>query len=137
MAVRIGLLTLGACVWWMVGLQVEAAYGVNVLKYTETVPSTTATSLASEILRGLGYWYFYGTRPGRPLDQLGGPLHPEPLADGDLASPCPSLAFVGAVFVRWRDRAYFLLILVVGIVLAVGPFPYSNPTALGGCSSPS
>ena len=28
------------------GLQVEAAYGVNVLKYTETVPSTSATSNA-------------------------------------------------------------------------------------------
>ena len=60
-AVRIGLLTLGACVWWMAGLEVEAAYGVNVLKYTETVPSTSATSNAADILRGLGYWYFYGT----------------------------------------------------------------------------
>ena len=39
----------------------EAAYGVNVLKYTETVQATSGASLASEILRGLGYWYFYGT----------------------------------------------------------------------------
>ena len=27
--------------WWIVGLEVEAAYGVDVLKYTETVPSTS------------------------------------------------------------------------------------------------
>ena len=59
-ALRIGVLTLGACLWWIAGLQVEAAYGVNVLKFTETVPSTSATSNAAEIVRGLGYWYFYG-----------------------------------------------------------------------------
>ena len=29
---RIGVLTLGACLWWMAGLEVEAAFGVNVLK---------------------------------------------------------------------------------------------------------
>jgi len=33
--------------------------GLNILKYTETVPTVAATSLASEVLRGLGYWYFY------------------------------------------------------------------------------
>ena len=59
-ALRTGILTLGACVWWIAGLFVEAAYGVNVLKYTETVPSTSATSSPSEVIRGLGYWYFYG-----------------------------------------------------------------------------
>ena len=58
---RITILTLGACLWWMAGLQVEAAYGVNVLKFTETVPSTSATSNPADIIRGLGYWYFYGT----------------------------------------------------------------------------
>src|SRR5205807_6158243 len=60
-ALRIAALTLGACVWWLAGLETEAAYGVNVLKFTETVPSTSATSNASEVLRGLGYWYFYGS----------------------------------------------------------------------------
>ena len=58
---RIGVLTLGACLWWIAGLEVEAAYGVNVLKFTETVPSTSATSNPADIFRGLGYWYFYGT----------------------------------------------------------------------------
>ena len=38
----------------------EAAYGVDVLRYTETLRATTSTSSASEVIRGLGYWYFYG-----------------------------------------------------------------------------
>ena len=50
--------------WWVVGLQVEAAYGVNILKYTETLSSTSSASSPFEILRGLGYWFFYG-RPTR------------------------------------------------------------------------
>ncbi|MHB8329631.1 MAG: alpha-(1-_3)-arabinofuranosyltransferase domain-containing protein, partial [Acidimicrobiales bacterium] len=52
---RIAVLTTLASLWWVVGLQVEAAYGINILKYTETVPVVSSTSLSSEILRGLGY----------------------------------------------------------------------------------
>ena len=33
---------------------------------------------------------------------------------------------------RWRERAYFLILLFVGLVLSVGPFPFSNPTVIGG-----
>ena len=39
---------------------------------------------------------------------------------------------VAAAFVRWRERAYFLVLLFVGLVLAVGPFPFTHPTAVGG-----
>ena len=53
--------SLGVSVWWMAGFWAEGAYGLNVLKYTETVPTVSSTSLSSEVFRGLGYWYFYGT----------------------------------------------------------------------------
>ena len=60
------------------------AYGVNVLKFTETVPSTSATSNAADIVRGLGYWYFYGADHLGAVDQRGRPLHPGHRAAGDL-----------------------------------------------------
>ena len=50
----------------MAGLWAEGAYGINVLKYTETLPTVSSTSLSSEVLRGLGYWYFYGQDKLRP-----------------------------------------------------------------------
>ena len=131
-ALRIGVLTLGACLWWIAGLEVEAAYGVNVLKYTETVPSTSATSNA-------------------------GRHHPRASATGTSTAPTtsapwtnaavrftqdiwllatsyavPVVAVVAAAFVRWRERAYFLVLLFVGLVLSVGPFPFTHPTAIGG-----
>ena len=127
---RLGVLTLGACVWWMAGLEVEAAYGVNVLKFTETVPSTSATSNASEVFRGLGYWYFYGS------DHLGAWTNAAIRYTQDVALiatsyAVPLLALVAAAFVRWRERAYFVVLLFVGLVLAVGPFPFTDPTRVG------
>ena len=129
-ALRIGILTLGACLWWMAGLLVEAAYGVNVLKYTETVPSTSATSSPSEVIRGLGYWFFYGG------DSLGpwvnsAARYTQNLALLATSYAVPVFSLVASAFVRWRERAFFVVLIFVGLVLSVGPFPFSNPTVIG------
>ena len=42
----------------------------------------------------------------------------------------PAMAFAAATFLRWRQRSYFIVLLVVGMVLAVGPFPYYEPTGI-------
>ena len=127
---RIGLLSALVSLWWAVGLEVEAAYGVNVLKYTETVPATSSTSLASEVLRGLGYWYFYGS------DRVGSWTQSAVAYSQDLwlvaaSFAVPFLAFLAAVAVRWRHRAYFVLLIVVGTVLSVGAYPYTRPSGFG------
>ena len=43
----------------------------------------------------------------------------------------PVLCFLAAVFVRWRHRAYFVFIVVVGMVLAVGANPTPIPSSVG------
>ena len=127
---KVGLLTALVSLWWAVGLQVEAAYGINVLKYTETVPSTSSASLASEIIRGLGYWYFYGTDRAGAWTQtsIAYTQNVWLIAASFLV---PVLSFAAAVFSRWRHRAYFVLMAVVGMVLAVGPNPYTDPSSVG------
>jgi hypothetical protein len=130
-ALRIAVLSLFACLWWIAGLMVEAGYGVNVLKYTETVPSTSATSNASEVLRGLGYWYFYGS------DHLGPWAQAAVRFTQDIgllitSYAVPVLGVVAAALLRWRERSFFILLVVVGMILSVGPFPYTHPTAIGG-----
>ncbi|MCU1377499.1 MAG: type protein, partial [Acidimicrobiales bacterium] len=57
---RIGVLTLVCSLWWIAGLVVQGSYGIDILRYTETVETVARTSLSSEVLRGLGYWFFYG-----------------------------------------------------------------------------
>jgi arabinofuranan 3-O-arabinosyltransferase len=127
---KVAGLTFLVSVWWAVGLQVEAAYGVNVLKYTETVPATSGASLASEILRGLGYWYFYGTDRVGPWTQTS-VQYTQSIALILWSFSVPVLAVLAAFVARWRYRSYFILMTVVGMVLAVGPNPYEHPSSIG------
>jgi len=129
-ALKIAVLTLLCCLWWIAGLLVEAGYGVDVLRYTETLPATSETSSASEVIRGLGYWYFYGA------DRLGpwtrsAVLYTQQLWLLAVSYVVPFGAFVSAVVARWRYRAYFVGLVVVGMVLSVGAHPYSSPTPVG------
>ncbi len=114
----------------MAGLFVEAAYGVNVLKYTETVPSTSATSSPSEVIRGLGYWYFYGGDSLGPWNNSAA-RYTQSLVLLATSYAVPVFSLVAAVFVRWRERAFFIVLIFAGLVLSVGPFPFSNPTVIG------
>jgi hypothetical protein len=127
---KTGLLTVATSLWWMAGLAVEGAYGINILKYTESVQATASATSPAEVVRGLGYWYFYGA------DRLG--LWTAAVQEFtekawllSLTYVMPLGAFVAAAVTRWADRAFFVLLLVVGIVLSVASFPYEHPTALG------
>ena len=129
-ALKIGLLSLLVSLWWIAGLVIEGAYGINVLKFTETVPAIANTSLASEVFRGLGYWYFYGS------DRLGPWLrsavdYTEQVWLIAVSFAVPVLGVLGAVVSRFRARAYFVLLALIGLVLSVGTHPYDDPSILG------
>ncbi|HEV8063813.1 MAG TPA: alpha-(1-_3)-arabinofuranosyltransferase family protein, partial [Acidimicrobiales bacterium] len=130
-AIKIALLSLAVSLWWIAGLAVESAYGINVLKYTETVPAIAGPSVASEVMRGLGYWYFYGS------DRLGPWLSSSVVYTQNVALivvsfVLPVLGFLGAVFTRWRVRGYFAVTALTGLVLSVGTHPFRQPSGLGG-----
>ena len=127
---KAGVLSAVVSLWWVAGLWAEGAYGINVLRYTETFPTVTMTSLASEVLRGLGYWYFYGNDKIQPWTLASSGYMSHTL--GVLVSfALPALALACAAFVRWRYRAFCVLLVVVGVVLAVGAYPLAHPTPLG------
>ncbi|MFI5053312.1 MAG: alpha-(1-_3)-arabinofuranosyltransferase family protein, partial [Acidimicrobiia bacterium] len=125
------LLTILASLWWIAGLSLQSGYGINVLKYTETLETVSRASIASEVLRGLGYWFFYGR------DKLGSwtessvdyTQHLWLIAVG---FAIPVLAMVSAACVRWRHRAFFVLLALVGVTVSVGANPYDHPSVLGG-----
>ena len=127
---KVAGLTILVSLWWVIGLQIEAAFGVNVLKYTETVPATSGASLASEIIRGLGYWYFYGTDRVGPWTQTS-IQYTQNITLIVFSFAVPALAFLAAFIARWRYRTYFILLTVVGMVMAVGPNPYDHPSSIG------
>ena len=129
-ALRIGILTLGVSLWWIAGLWAEGAYGINVLKYTETIPTVSTTSLSSEVLRGLGYWYFYGQDKLGPWTAASlGYLQWTWLIGVSFALPILCLA-AGAI-TRWRYRGFAILLIVVGVIVAVGTYPFTDPSPFG------
>ena len=90
------------------------------------------SSTPIEMLRGLGYWFFYGS------DRLGHWTDASVPYMQDLWLLVVSFAAAGARAasaprcVRWRHRAFFVLLVVVGVVIAVGAYPYDDPSPLGG-----
>jgi arabinofuranan 3-O-arabinosyltransferase len=129
-ALRTGGLTLLTSLWWISGLRMQGTYGLDVLKYSETVPTVALTSTPNEVLRGLGYWFFYGQ------DRLGPWI--EAARDYTQHSyiilagyGLVVLSLLAAAFLRWRHRVFFVLLLFVGVVIAVGAHPYASPTPLG------
>jgi hypothetical protein len=130
-ALRTLALTFVTSLWWISGLRMQAAYGLDILRYTETVDTVARTSTPNEVLRGLGYWFFYGQ------DRLG----PWIEAARDYTQHLwvilagyvlVALALLGAGVVRWRHRVFLIAMLAVGVIIAVGANPYAHPTPLGG-----
>ena len=82
-------------------------YGLDVLRYSETVQTVATTSHPVEVLRGLGNWYFYGRdRVDHWVQTSIGLL--TFLPQMALSYFVPLLGIAAAAFVRWRHRAFFV-----------------------------
>jgi arabinofuranan 3-O-arabinosyltransferase len=128
---KIGFLSLVVSLWWIVGLRIESKYGLDILRFTEQVPAIAGPAIASEVMRGLGYWFFYGS------DRLGPWLssnveYTQRVSLLEISFAVPVLGFLGAIVTRWKPRGYFVFLALVGIVLSVGTHPFSDPSIVGG-----
>ena len=119
---KLGALTLLTQLWWLAAYAVGGRYGMPILAVTENVETTSGTTGAFEILRGLGYWTFYGRdKIGPWLDELGPPYIELPLMAVTFAVPVLAL-LLGSV-VRWTHRTYFASLVVIGTIISIGAFP--------------
>jgi arabinofuranan 3-O-arabinosyltransferase len=120
---KIGVLTLAVSAWWLAGLNVQRTHGLEITRYSETAQTVASASLSHEVLRGLGYWFFYGRdRLGPWIEPSRGYTQWVPLVA--LTYLVPLLGIGGAALARWRHRAYFVLLVLVGTALAVGAYPW-------------
>ena len=127
---RIGLLTVVANLWWIAGLWAQGGWGIDILRFTETAEVVASASNAVEVLRGLGYWFFYGG------DRLGPWIEPGSRYTQSLllllvTYGLPLAALVGALRIRFRHRSYFLGLLALGLIAAVGAHPWDDPPIFG------
>lgn len=127
---KISLLTLITSLWWLAGLMIQGTYGIPILRYTETYRTVATAALATELLRGLGYWFFYGQDGLGPWTQSSITYVQAKLAVA-LSYLLPGLGFLAGLATRWRARLYFALLIVAGLILGVGAHPWNSPTPYG------
>lgn len=123
-------LSLLVSIWWMLAYIIDLKYALNILKYTETVQATTSTSSSAEVLRGLGYWFYYGTSAAGSwaISSIGYQEHIWLIL---ISFTIPALALLSACLIRWQHRNFFVIILVIGMILSVSAYPFSSPSLLG------
>ncbi|MEI2706113.1 MAG: alpha-(1-_3)-arabinofuranosyltransferase family protein [Ilumatobacteraceae bacterium] len=128
-AARTGVLSVGVSLWWIAGLGVQGAYGIPILRYTETYETVARASTPAELIRGLGYWFFYG---GDKLDQWVGPSKPyfsnPPLMT--LGFTLAGVALLG-LFVAFRGRRQAGALVVVGLAVSAGAAPWPGGSLYG------
>ena len=128
---RTGLVTVAACVWWIVPALVHAGQGVDFLRFTEQPGTIWSTTSLAEGLRLMGYWISYlGVGYGGRLEPYfadgGVMLFSRPVVLAGLL--VPALALGGFVFTRrWRYGPFFLLLVLAGLALMTAGFPEGTP----------
>lgn len=127
---RIVVLAAGVSMWWLVGLRLQGAFGLPVLQLTENVRTVAEASTPGDVLRGLGNWFFYGRdRTGYALEQASAYLDDDLVVAASFA--VPALALAAGIALRWRHRAYFGALVIVGTIVAVGAWPVDDSTPYG------
>ena len=129
-ALRIAVASLSVSLWWIAGLALQGAYSLPVTRYTEAYEVVADAATGPEVFRGLGYWFFYGN------DKFGQWIEPSvEYTQGVwlhfLSFGLVVFALLGAALVRWRHRSYFVLLMVVGGLVAIASHPFDDPSALG------
>ena len=135
---RIGVLTLATSLWWIAGLWAEGRYGLPVIRYTETYRTVATVSSRARGAAGPRLLVLLRQRQARPVDRAERDLHAPTWRCSTLSYAIPLAAIVAAAVVRWRYRALFLTIVVVGALTAIAAHPWDEPVAgRRRCSRPS
>lgn len=125
---RTAVLTIAVSLWWLAALRVQGTYGIPILRYTETYEAVAGASTPPELLRGLGYWFFYG---GDRIGPWVGPsaryVHPLVIL---LGAALVGLALFGLTR-QFRGRRRSLSMVVIGLAVSAGAAPLAAPTPYG------
>lgn len=128
-ALRIGGLGAAVSLWWIAMLRAQGAYGADVLAYSESLQATSLTSTATETLRGMGYWLFY-VRDPYAFTTTASQTYMESGRAIALSFGVLLLCIAGLALTRWSQRRYAALLVLAGIVLAVGVHPIDDASPL-------
>jgi arabinofuranan 3-O-arabinosyltransferase len=128
LASRVAVACVAVSLWWMSMLIVQSRFGAPVLLYSETLEDVSRNSTGSEVLRGLGYWLFYG-RDAFSATTTSSLEYLTRTSSILVSFAIAIIGLAGIAFGRGNHRLFAGLLTFVGMVLAVGvhPFGASSP----------
>jgi arabinofuranan 3-O-arabinosyltransferase len=130
-ALRAGVASLLASLWWLGPVVGHALYGIDFLAFTEHPGSIWSSTSLSESLRLMGYWISYlGVGYGNTLEPYFSDspamLFDIPVVVAGLL--VPALAVAGLVWTRrWRYAPFFVLLLGLSLLAMAAGFPEGTP----------
>ncbi len=128
-ALRIGALGAAVSLWWVAMLRAQGAYGADVLAYSESLQATSLTSASTETLRGMGYWLFY-VRDPYAFTTTASQAYMESGRALAISFGLLLICMAGLALTRWSQRRYAALLVLAGIILAVGVHPIDDASPL-------
>jgi arabinofuranan 3-O-arabinosyltransferase len=126
---RVVVACVAVSLWWMAMLVVQSRFGAPVLLYSETLEDVSRNSTGSEVLRGFGYWLFYGRDAfaATTTSSLGYLTR----TSGIIVSFAMAvIGLAGIAFGRGEHRRFAGLLAFIGMVLAVGVHPFDDSSPL-------
>lgn len=128
-ALRIGGLGIAVSLWWIAMLRAQGLYGADVLAYSESLQATSLTSASTETLRGMGYWLFY-VRDPYAFTTTASQTYMESGRAIVISFAVLLIGVAGVGLTRWAQRRYAALLVLAGVVLAVGVHPIDDASPL-------
>ena len=113
-----------------VGVVMQSGYGLPILRYTETYDTVAKASLPQELLRGLGYWFFYGDEHGGRWIGPSAPYMTNTFVvlAGFFIAIC---GLVGLATTTARYKVHLALFTLIGLAIAVGASPLTQSSWYG------
>lgn len=126
----VGIGSIGISLWWLTSLVMQSSYGLPILRYSETYETVAKASLPQELLRGLGYWFFYGDEyAGRWIGPSGPYMYNLVVIVGGFV--VVAIGLISLATTQSRYRIHLSLLVLIGLGIAVGASPLTNSSIYG------
>ena len=129
LAGRVAVACIAVSLWWMAMLIVQSRSGAPVLLYSEALEDVSRNSTGSEVLRGLGYWLFYG-RDAFAATTTSSIDYLTRTSSILVSFALPIAGLAGIAFGRSGHRRFAAALAFTGMVLAVGVHPLGDSSLL-------
>jgi arabinofuranan 3-O-arabinosyltransferase len=126
----LGIGSVSVSLWWLTSLVMQSSFGLPILRYSETYETVAKASLPQELLRGLGYWFFYGDEhAGRWIGPSAPYMYNRVVIIAGFVLVAIGLISLAAT--RIPHRIHLSLLTLIGLGVAVGASPLTNSSPYG------